>query len=49
MNPSCLRFMPALKNIAVGYHSHEVKIYTLEKIRPIRCYNLQETPLCLSQ
>lgn len=35
--------------VAVGYHSHELKIYSITTMKPSRSYAFSGVPLCLSQ
>lgn len=41
--------MPSINNLAVGYHNHVLKIYSVNKMKPVRLYQLPGVPLCLSQ
>jgi hypothetical protein len=42
-------FLPKINNLAIGYNNHITKLYSIEKLKTIRKYELPGLPLIFSQ
>lgn len=48
-NPTTICFLPASNTLAVGYNSHQLKLYSVETMKLIKQYPLKGVPLLLDQ